>query len=83
MANGVRAADGPPGAQYRTEPRPQPLVKGDPPVQKHWSVVKVEELAQVYRQHQPHLSREQAVSEVLRTREGQQLYQVYRQRTRG
>jgi hypothetical protein len=69
-------------AQYRTEPRPQPVVKGEEVPAKHWSLVQMEALAQEMRRHQPHLTKEQAVCKAMETARGRVLRDAYREHQR-
>jgi hypothetical protein len=70
-------------AQYRREPRPMPVVKGEEAPAKHWSLVQMEALAQEMRRHQPRLTKEAAIVRVMKeTARGRELAAAYREHQR-
>jgi hypothetical protein len=74
--------------RYRTEPKPRPVVKAEVLPEKHWSIVRLEAMAQALRRtsREP-ISEEESMVRVAKLPEGRVLAAAYRQhqreRTRG
>jgi hypothetical protein len=69
--------------RYHAEPRPEVVVKTAPTVQKHWSLIRLEEMAQALRtESREPITKEEAMVRITKTDAGRQLAQAYREHQR-
>jgi len=69
--------------RYHAEPKPLPVAKAEEGPAKHWSLVKLEAMAQALVAKGVAPTRAQGMVQAMRTSEGRELAAAYRQRTRG